>query len=103
MKSLHVLLICVFTVSTAFSADNTKRKSSPGFPTDVRVEREVSFLAADRNEKADLYFPTNSPGSARWPAVVVIHGGGFVGGRRDANRELNICGTLARNGYVAMS
>ena len=33
----------------------------------------------------------------------MIHGGGFTGGKRDAARELNIGGTLARNGYIAMS
>jgi len=37
------------------------------------------------------------------PAVVIIHGGGFTGGHRDAAREQNIGGTLARHGYVGMS
>jgi acetyl esterase/lipase len=103
MQSLFILIIPFLAIDTAFSAEKTKRTPSPEFPSDVRVERAISFLSADRNEKGDLYFPTNVPGTARWPAVIVIHGGGFVGGRRDASRELNICSTLARNGYVAMS
>lgn len=103
MQSLLILLMPVFAIGTALSAEKTKRSASPEFPTDVRVERAVPFLSADRNERGDLYFPTNAPGTAGRPAVVVIHGGGFVGGRRDASRELNICTTLARNGYVAMS
>jgi len=35
--------------------------------------------------------------------VVLIHGGGWVSGRRDAEREINIGSTLARHGYVVMS
>ncbi len=73
------------------------------FPTDVRVERAVAYLPADRQEKADLYFPKTMAEGARLPAMVMIHGGGWAGGKRDAARELNIGGTLARNGYIVMS
>ncbi len=68
-----------------------------------RVEKDLQYLAPDRNEKADLYVPLAPPVGARMPAVVIIHGGGFTGGKKDAARELNIGGTLASNGYVAMS
>ncbi len=80
-----------------------KPKSEPEMPTDVRVERGVTYLPSDREEKADLYFPEKTEQGVRLPAVVWIHGGGWNGGRRDARREVNVCGTLARNGYVAMS
>jgi len=63
----------------------------------------VQFLPADRGERADLYFPLQMATNARLPAVVIIHGGGWRGGRRDAKREINIGSTLARNGYVGMS
>jgi acetyl esterase/lipase len=72
-------------------------------PADFRVERDVAFLAAGRAEMADLYLPLEIPKGRKAPAVVIIHGGGFTGGHRDAARELNIGGTLARNGYVGMS
>jgi len=72
-------------------------------PTDVRIEREVPYLGAGRTELADLYLPPEIPKGQRVPAVVIIHGGGFTGGHRDAARELNIGSTLARNGYVGMS
>src|SRR4051794_2202721 len=76
---------------------------APAYPTDVRVEAGVKYLPEGRAELADLYFPKEMAPGKTYPAVVVIHGGGFVGGKRDAARELNIGGTLARNGYVAMS
>jgi acetyl esterase/lipase len=67
------------------------------------MERNVGFLAEGRKEKADLYFPSVTSRNEKRPAVVLIHGGGWVGGRRDAERELNIGGTLAHHGYVVMS
>ena len=82
-------------------ADEPKTKTS--FPTDIRVEREVAYLPAGRKEKADLYFPLTMPKATKLPAVLIIHGGGWVGGKRDAAREINIGSTLARNGFVAMS
>ncbi|MEO6035419.1 MAG: alpha/beta hydrolase [Verrucomicrobiota bacterium] len=80
-----------------------EQKAKPTFPPDVRVERDVAFLSLDRNEKADLYFPKAISTNQRLPAVVIIHGGGWTGGKRDAAREINIGSTLARNGYIGMS
>ena len=82
-------------------ADEPKTKST--FPTDLRIERGVAYLPEGRKEKADLYFPLTMPKATKLPAVLIIHGGGWVGGKRDASREINIGSTLARNGFVAMS
>lgn len=73
------------------------------FPNDVRVERDVAYLPADRKQKADLYFPLKMPEGVRLPAVIIIHGGGFNDGDKDRRREINIGSHLARNGYVGMS
>jgi acetyl esterase/lipase len=83
------------------SEPNSKTKRV--FPTDLRVERHVEFLTEDRSEKADLYLPLEPQKETRLPAVIWIHGGGWNGGQRDGNREINVCSTLARNGYIAMS
>jgi len=99
---LHCLLIVPFVASVG-AADIANTNSEKAFPPDIRVERDVAFLAAGREEKADLYFPLEIPPSAKLPAVVMIHGGGWNGGQRDGKRELNIGSTLARNGYVGMS
>jgi acetyl esterase/lipase len=76
---------------------------SPTDISDVRVEKGVKYLPEGRKELADLYFPKEMTPGKKYPAVLIIHGGGFVGGKRDAARELNIGGVLARNGYIAMS
>ncbi|MFM8336646.1 MAG: alpha/beta hydrolase, partial [Opitutaceae bacterium] len=70
----------------------------PGF----RVERDVAFLTPDRAEKLDLYLPDGpAPGGGR-PAFVWIHGGGWTGGTKREARATNVCGTLARAGYVVV-
>ncbi len=68
----------------------------------VRVVRNVAYLADDRAEKLDLYLPTENDGSRR-PAIVIIHGGGWHGGDKAAKREQNIGNTLAASGYVCAS
>ncbi|MGI9176547.1 MAG: prolyl oligopeptidase family serine peptidase [Pirellulales bacterium] len=73
------------------------------FPGDVRVERDVAYLPANRKQKADLYFPLEMPKDRKLPAVIIIHGGGFNDGDKDRRREVNIGSHLARHGYVGMS
>lgn len=103
MKTL-LLLLSIVIATHSFAADSKKKAKNPvEMPLDVRIERDVSYLAEGRKELADLYSPLESPKGAKRPAVVWIHGGGWNGGQRDAKREINVCSTLARNGYVAMS
>ncbi|MDR3406274.1 MAG: alpha/beta hydrolase [Chthoniobacter sp.] len=90
----------LFVISSLLAVAATLRADAPA---DIRVEREVPYLGAGRAELADLYLPPEIPPGQRVPAVVIIHGGGFTGGHRDAARELNIGSTLARNGYIGMS
>ena len=93
----RLLLVTSFLLACAAAALRAQE------PADFRVERDVAYLGDDRTELADLYLPLEIPKGQRVPAVVIIHGGGFTGGRRDAARELNIGSTLARNGYIGMS
>ncbi len=69
----------------------------------VRVEKDVPYLGPGREEKGDLYLPAAPRAGSRLPAVVIIHGGGWSGGKKDAAREINIGTTLAQNGYVGFS
>lgn len=69
----------------------------------VRVEKDLPYLGADREEKLDLYAPADPKPSERFPGVVIIHGGGWVGGDKGARREQNIGTNLASHGYVCIS
>jgi acetyl esterase/lipase len=72
-------------------------------PAGVVIQRDVAYLPEGRAEKADLYLPAERDAAVRSPAVVIIHGGGWTGGKRNAKREWNIGTNLALNGYVGMS
>lgn len=87
MKPLLFLLLASF----AIAAD------------DIRTEHDVDYLGGGRKEKADLYLPANPQPGQKFPAVLIIHGGGWSGGEKRAAREINIGTTLALNGYVGMS
>ncbi|TLD71622.1 alpha/beta hydrolase [Phragmitibacter flavus] len=69
---------------------------------EVKIEKDIPFLPEGRKEKADLYLPPSSL-SGKYPGIVIIHGGGWTGGVKDAKREINIGTTLANEGYVCLS
>ena len=49
----------------------------------------------------DIYFPSSPMPVGGWPAVLVIHGGGFHGGGPGAGTD--VANDLAAAGYVALS
>lgn len=69
----------------------------------VSVTRDVSYLGVDRDEKLDLYLPADIDSAERRPAILIIHGGGWVKGDKGAKREINIGTTLASAAYVCAS
>ncbi len=71
-------------------------------PNPVFRLSDLTFLAAERKEKLDLYLP-NGPARQDRPAVVFIHGGGFTGGDKAENRSASVSADLARAGYVVVS
>jgi acetyl esterase/lipase len=68
---------------------------------EVKIEKNLSYLPEGRKEKADLYLPVED--GKKHPGVLIIHGGGWKGGKRDAAREINIGTTFATHGYVCLS
>ena len=86
------LLICLPFLSSVAAAE-----SAPP------VAKDVAFLAADRDEKLDLYLPASPPTGKLSPALVWIHGGGWTGGTKNEARATNVGTTLAHAGYVVVS
>ena len=78
-------------------------KKVPVYPKTVQVKVDVAYLAANRKEKADLYFPLDHNKAKPLPGIIVIHGGGFNDGDKARSRELNIAENLTLKGYVCMS
>ena len=77
--------------------------SALSFEPAVQVHREIAFLPDNRPEKADLYLPALDSGSSPTPVLLIIHGGGWVAGRKDSPREVALATTLAERGFAAMS
>ncbi len=98
LAAIAIVAIGAHTVVVA-----TKAQPAQPVPDTVRVDRDVTYLPADRKEKADLYFPKTIPQGARLPAVLIIHGGGFNDGDKGMSREVNYGVNVALNGYVGMS
>ncbi|MFK7778849.1 MAG: prolyl oligopeptidase family serine peptidase, partial [Gimesia sp.] len=69
----------------------------------ITVKKDVSFLGEERTEKLDLYLPDPTYQIGPYPAIVIIHGGGWHGGDKGARREINIGTNLAKAGYVCAS
>lgn len=100
MKLSPAPVLASILLTTALAAPLHAQKAAPG----VTLEKDITFLAPDRKEKADLYQPASPPPAGTlYPAVVIIHGGGWTGGVKNAAREENIGNTLATHGYVALS
>ena len=67
--------------------------------------QDLAFLAPGRKERLDVYLPYAHPSeiSKSKPAVLFIHGGGFVGGDKGEYRTASVCTDLTRAGYVVVS
>ena len=81
----------------------TTRATLPAAPPGVEIRWNVPYLPPERREKLDLYLPTDRAKTVRSPAILIIHGGGWTGGDKSADREFNIGTTLAKAGYVCAS
>lgn len=68
-------------------------------PTDVIARRGIAYAPGDADAVLDVYAPADAKGPL--PAVVWVHGGGFVSGsRRDLDGYLRI---LAARGFVTVA
>ncbi len=71
----------------------------------ARVAQEPSEAFALASDGTELHWVVFTPqGTGPWPAVLVIHGGGFTGGTPTSSPEsVNCARDLAAAGYIAFS
>jgi len=95
--NLHSFILFVVPVLIAMTSQPARGEGR------IQVEKDISYHGGDRAEQADLYLPpAGKPGELR-PGIVIIHGGGWMIGRRNGRHEVNIGMTLAEHGYVCLS
>ncbi len=97
--------VVLFLGSSILGADlkSWQQNGKVKVPAEIRVERDVAYLSAERKEKADLYFPAADPVGGRFPVVLLMHGGGFNDGDKARDREVQMAIELARHGHACMS
>lgn len=112
MRLLPISLLLASLLALPACSSHLGRPEVPAKPevhTRYQIARDVIYSPPDWPEvlKADLYTPDPGPRSIMfppiyWPAVLLIHGGGWEGPDR---RELmsSIAERLAKRGYVVMN
>ena len=65
---------------------------------EFEVRKDISFSADVPTLKGDLYLPKTTDENKTRPAVVVVHGGGWINRTGDMS---SICKKLAKSGFVA--
>lgn len=98
-----LLSACGFANAATTRSASTGPRELPPAPEGVTIEQNIAYLAPGREPKLDLYLPTKNDPATKRPAIVEIHGGGWVGGDKSNAREFNTCTTLAQAGYVCVS
>lgn len=79
-------------------AEQASASTEPFVPQGVRIERDVRY-GSEPDERFDVFTPPNP--SAAMPAVLWVHGGGFVAGARtDLTNYLQV---LAARGFVTIA
>ena len=102
--SIHLFVVLGAILASAVLAQDAPQKPVlPPAPDGVVIHQDISYLAPGREEKLDLYLPADRPAGVRSPAVVFIHGGGWVGGDKAELRAFNYGTTMAQAGYVFAS
>ena len=74
------MLIPSVCLSAALLFTCAVRAAEVTLPAIAPTHSDVTFLAPERPQKMDVYLPANK--EAMRPAVVVIHGGGWSGGKK---------------------
>lgn len=101
MTTRRCILLALASTCVIAGARTPKAPSAP--PPGVAIRKDVPYLAKDRKEMLDLYTPADRPADRRSPAIVIIHGGGWVNGDKGGGREWLTGTTLAKAGYVCVS
>ncbi|WP_207533885.1 alpha/beta hydrolase [Desertivirga arenae] len=75
---------------------------SDDLPKGVKAKKDINYcrVSSARNLNLDVFYPAKKSKKA-YPAVILIHGGGWRSGERSQN--IPLAQQLAKNGYVAVN
>jgi acetyl esterase/lipase/lysophospholipase L1-like esterase len=94
----HFARVGVFFLLSVFTLATSSAHS------EVRIERGVAYAEVDGEKLlVDIYRPAEQKSGEKYPAVILIHGGGWQGGDRTAMSMAALGQSLAEAGFVAFS
>ena len=99
MNKQATLIILLF--SFVFSVAGQERYLDP-MPSDIVVETHTYISKDGQNLDMDIYYPARDIETER-PLILYVHGGGFQGGERNSEGNVEFCTRFASLGYVAAS
>ena len=70
---------------------------------EIKVIPDLEYQGEATVQKLDLYLPLAPEPEGGFPAVIVMHGGGFMGSHKARPREQQIAQTVSESGYVSIS
>jgi acetyl esterase/lipase len=98
---LTILGCSVFPDLSAQAPQDSARSAFP-IPSSVRVVRDVPYAKYGQRElRLDVYMPAEGDQRRTLPGIIVVRGGGWRSGDKDAFAF--IAGQLTREGFVAAS
>jgi len=89
------LLLAGLIISGACAKEDTPDDNTT---TAASTQKDVTYASVSSAPKMDIYMPE---GQGPFPAVILIHGGAFLGGSK--SDEASNAAVLNANGYVAVS
>lgn len=69
---------------------------------DINYGSAVRFNGDTVDLKLDIYYPEFDTNTSR-PLLIAVHGGGFLGGSKNAGQIVTLCKEFAKRGYVTAS
>lgn len=67
------------------------------------VIKDIPYMPSKPHNKKLMLDVYSNPHEGLWPAVVMVHGGGWVEGDKTMDNKVYICKVLADNGYVVFT
>jgi len=103
---LLALLVATAPFVSAASAQTLYVDEQFGFDLTsgiVFASKPVGDPATNLDLRLELYEPTGAGVPSLRPAIVAIHGGGFISGNRFSATQIGTCERMARRGYTCIS
>ena len=70
---------------------------------EIKVIPDLEYQGEEAPQKLDLYLPLTQKPENGFPAVIVMHGGGFIGSGKARPREQQIAQAVVESGYIGIS